>query len=302
MTTHHNPDQAALQRLMTRAVEIWDGDLIRSAAAAGAETTDLLIKAVTKNDMDMAAFAIERGANVRARVASANFTPLIHYAHAAGARIELVDLLLKEGVNIDTPDASGDTVARLAARKGDFARMQSYLDRGADLKPHAQEIFFQAIRGKSLPHVYWAVENGADPNGTVIKDNSVLNGLHLMSEFFDEKVADYLLALGLDVDMRTPEGNTTLFLISQQPQPQTVAYFLERGADPLAANHAGQTPADMAMARHERSSSRQTKEVLILMLDKIRTQMTAKKLDMAAGRDVEAIRQIGFSKKPPTLE
>lgn len=297
------PKEDVRDKYMKIAIQNWDGTQIRAAAESGANTTPLLVEAIHRQKSDMAIYAIEKGADIHGplKIGGLTFTAL-HYCHAKNADRTVLDKMLAAGVPIDQPDANGDTIALKAAREGRLDDMKAYVDRGADLSRHMQQIFFEAVKNQQLPHVEWALAQGADPQATIKEDDVRHNALHIQAEsarkkgYLNEKLAEKLISLGLAVDSRTSDGDTPLAIVCDGDSIISIRFFLERGADPLAQNNQGRTPADRALWQLERRPSVGGHDIMQLMMSAIHDNEKNKAPDIASGRDVRAVRAPVFTK------
>lgn len=308
--------QQVIDRLMASAIKVWDTDLIRAAAESGAQTQDLLARAISKKSLDMARLAVQFGADVKALVPSggSKFQPVLHYAHE-NFQEDVFNFILAQGVPVDLKNPQGETVVQRAARGGDFERMRFYLSKGADLAGNAQEVLVKAIEKKDLPAIEWAVEHGADVMGRVSSGDSVTTLLHLACNNFREDVTDYLLRKGVPLDARNSAGETVLHLAARQLDTKRTEYLLKKGADPLATSYAGTSVLDEAMKNiserdsYEReygysssssfssssSKNKDAKAVLSLLLAKVKEVHGLEPYNTAVQRDITVQKPIAVS-------
>jgi ankyrin repeat protein len=111
-------------------------------------------------------------------------------------------------------------------------------------------------RGGRTPLHYAALENdvrkvgalldgGADPNAA---DRQGFTPLHFAAQQWSVQAAEILLDRGAAVDAINRQGNTPLFtaVFNSNGRGALIELLRTRGANPLSANKAGQTPAGLA--------------------------------------------------------
>ncbi|MBI1216668.1 MAG: hypothetical protein GC185_12730 [Alphaproteobacteria bacterium] len=324
------PEQKqVIDRLMGAALKTWDRDLIQRCAESGADTQGLLQSGISRKDAEMVRLALSYGADVTALVSApgGKYQPILHYAHENFDE-PVFSLILSRGVPIDLKNPAGETVAELAARKGDFERMRFYVDRGADISGAVQDILFSAIAKKNAEMVRWSLEQGADVAALKKQqDGAHATALHIAFASFDEQVAGLLLKSGLDVNARASNGETVLHLCAREGDPERTKFFLARKADPLAAAYDGTSVLDEAMKAVEkaklpdRSSDRdswrygsgsssfneqarkekqeKTREVLTLLLDKVKEDYGRAPYNVVSGRTITVNKPVTFANKKP---
>lgn len=317
---HLTPDQKqVINRTMAGAVRMWDQELIRKCAEAGADTQNLLIQAVSRKNIDMVRIALEYGARIDGQVKTGegNFHPLLHFAHDNFNEPVLRELL-QRGLKIDQQNAVGDTIAQRAARAGDFDRMRLYISMGADLDRNVQEIMVIAVSKRDLPTVKWCVDKGADVNVKVkVRDNQSTTLLHLSMEQFREDMVEYFLGKGLAIDSKNSSGETPLMLAARQSDLKRIEYLLAKGAKPLEVNNEGQTALDDAMKACEKaqdnasmstsyntsiSATRQNARTIVnMLLENIKAEHgTMHPYSPELRHDVKVMKPITIQKPPKT--
>jgi ankyrin repeat protein len=306
------PEQKqVINRTLSAAVKAWDADLIKGAVESGADTQELLVKAVAKRSLDMVKLAIQYGADVNGLAATGDrkYQPILHYAHE-NFQEDVFNTILQQGVAIDLKNPQGETVVQRAVKSGDFDRMRFYLSKGADIGDSTQEVFVKAIDRKDLPTIQWAVEHGADVHGRVRSSDDVMNTmLHHAYNNFREDIMDYLLRSGLDIDARNSAGETVLHLAVRQPDSKKADYLIKKGADPLAANYAGVSVMDEAMknvstddrdgyySSYSSSKPKEAKAVMTLLLAKVKDVYGVEPYNTAVQRNIKVSKPITMSGK-----
>ncbi|MDE1151334.1 MAG: ankyrin repeat domain-containing protein [Micavibrio sp.] len=309
--------QQALDRVMTGALKVWDETLIRASVESGADTQDLLVKAIARRSLPMAKLALQFGADANALVATSDarkYQPLLHYAHEHFNE-EVFNLLLSNGVSIEARGPQNETVVAKAIKTGDFERMRFYATRGADLSPHVQDAFFKAIEKNDHTTLRWAVGQGADVHGRQRQaDDGFATAMHIAFHHFNEDTVMLLLREGVSINARNTAGETALHGATRVPDVKKVECLLKNGADPLLASHANVTPLDEAM-KHittEDTTWRNTsyssstpaaptvkdnaKSVLALMLGRVKEMRDTEAYSTSVKRDITAAKVITFPK------
>lgn len=125
------------ETVVQRAARGGDFDRMRFYLGKGADlgqnAQEVLIKAIDKKDLPAIQWAVEHGADVQGRVRSSDdvMNTTLHLA-ANSFREDIMDYLLKAGVNIDARNSAGETVLHLAARQTDSKKTDYLLKKGAD--------------------------------------------------------------------------------------------------------------------------------------------------------------------------
>jgi hypothetical protein len=155
-------------------------------------------------------------------------------AVAFGSLID-VEAAVDAGADLEAQDYWSRTAWLIALLKGDTAKAQLLLDRGAN--PGAvgrcgQPPIFCAIEGHH-PHVLrWLLDLGADPEQA---DEFGTTPLMRAAEYDDLECARILLAVPVDVN---EEGRTTAALDGAQSR-EVAMLLLEAGADPQKLSEEG---------------------------------------------------------------
>lgn len=142
-----------------------------------------------------------------------------HFGEDIPSSRDLVQRLLRAGARLEARDRAGQTPLLYSLRKEQFAWAQVLLELGADALAADAEGNTALHYLASLGQPYSAEDEPA------------------------RKLLDRLLERGLSCNARNRRGETPLFLtLSAARYPRHAAeVLLEHGADPLAADHAGDT-------------------------------------------------------------
>lgn len=198
-------DLGAVQRALADGADI-------DAAIDGGDShgCSALIMALIKGHFGLAAYLIERGADVQykrpARYTadrSRGQTPL--WWAASHGHIELARNLIERGADVNVPDHHGGTPLTQAAGSGHLDMVRYLVERGADVRARIYD-------GRQAFHL--AVTHG------------------------HRQVAEYLLGRGNDPNERGDSGYTPLMVAAENNFYELARSLIQRGAD-VNAVHAG---------------------------------------------------------------
>jgi ankyrin repeat protein len=119
-------------------------------------------------------------------------------------------LLAHPGIDVDAPNAAGETALMLTAIAGDLEASQHLVARGAKLQLPGWSPIHYAASGPNTTLTQWLLDRGAQ------------------------------------VDAESPNGTTPLMLAAQHAPEGTVELLLKRGADPRRRNQRGLQAIDYA--------------------------------------------------------
>jgi ankyrin repeat protein len=136
--------------------------------------------------------------------------------HAASRmnRLDIVQSLLRHGVDVNTPGGWGRT-----------------------------PLLFASVWGH-LEVVRWLLEHGADVSASDKDDD--WTSLHLAARYGKFEIVRTLLKYNADTNARTSSGRTPLHVASEYKRVDIVRFLLNHGADPKACNKHLQTPLHLA--------------------------------------------------------
>ena len=185
---------------------------------------------------------------------------------AAENDAELVWTLLEEGVDVNRPRA--DTALHLAAANGHLEIVNLLLAHGADLQAldhQGHSAVSRAIRQRRRDVAITLIERGAEVNQSLADGTTLL----MMAASRSTRVTEALLEAGAEVDAtRDHRLATALMVAAEDAGPGRVEALLEHGADPHLVNRDGDTALQVAekalgdMNVAERSQARAVMEIL----------------------------------------
>lgn len=178
------------------------------APAAWAGTYDDFLRAVASDDVTTVQALLRRGVDVNLRDEKGQ--PALTVALRDG-QLRVVDVLLHApGLEIDAPNAVGETPLMMAALKGHLDVARQLLERGARLEKEGWTPLHYAATGPSTALVVLLLDRGAR------------------------------------VDVRSPNGTTPLMMAARYGQESSVDALLSRGADPALRNERDMNAGDFA--------------------------------------------------------
>ncbi len=213
-----------------------------------------LAKAVQADNLEIAKFLLEHGADKTINHSDTEFQTAIFKARSA----KMAQLLIANGANVSESDKKGQSVLfHAVARYLDFDLLKVLLQNGADINAQDKSgttALLQAVRhsyaknGKTC--VQFLLENGAKAN---VANNQGETPL-LVAEKLEE--LQVLLAHGADVNAQNEDGQTALMHIAQiyDPQGEKTKWLLEHGADVNIRDKKGKTALGYATADSGRYS------------------------------------------------
>lgn len=172
--------------------------------------------------------------------------------HAAtSGQLEVVDQLLREGLDPNSADERGRTPLMHAAFAGHFDVARRLLEAGAPVNDadvyDATPLIYASSEG--FPNVVaLLLDSGADPELT----DSFHGWTALMYASFEghAEIVEQLIAAGADVNYSDPEkGFTALMYAAFQGYPDVIGRLLDAGADVEATNLFGETAQMLASPR-----------------------------------------------------
>lgn len=176
------------------------------------------------------------------------FTPL-HWAAEYG-RVEVVDLLLRSGADINATENHGETPLQIAVRGDQFQVIKLLIERGADTN----------VPGQSEPLVYYlALSSAVSPETeSLLAEACGLVGegtrsgdtyLHYACRSPHLDVLNDALRKVPDVNVADASGDTPLHYAVRARHGKAVQLLLDAGANVNARNTNGDTPLHVALRR-----------------------------------------------------
>ncbi|MBI3368603.1 MAG: ankyrin repeat domain-containing protein [Burkholderiales bacterium] len=181
--------------------------ILFSPAKAG--TYEDFFRAVAVDNASAVTELLQRGFDPNAR--SEQGQTALYLSVRDGSPKVIQALLDSPALQIDAPNAAGETPLMMAALRGRTEWVQTLLDRGAKT----------ALPGWNPLHYAATGEQG-------------------------EPAVRLLLDRGAAIDARSPNGSTALMMAARYGSEASVKLLLARGADPRLRNQREMSPADFA--------------------------------------------------------
>lgn len=221
-----------------------------------------LAKAVQADNLEIAKFLLEHGADKTINHADTEFQTAIFKARSA----KMAQLLIANGANVSESDKKGLSVLLHAvANYLDFDLLKVLLQKGADINEQDKSGTTALLWAGQHPYesddkncVQFLLENGANAN---VANNQGETPL-LVAEKLE--VLQALLAHGADVNAQNEDGQTALMHIAQiyDPKGEKTKWLLEHGADVNIRDKKGKTALGYAIAVHSGLYSKEKVKIL----------------------------------------
>lgn len=221
-----------------------------------------LAKAVQADNLEIAQFLLEQGADKTINHSDTEFQTAIFKARSA----KMAQLLIANGANVSDRDKKGLSVLLHAvANYLDFDLLKVLLQNGADINAQDKSGTTALLWAAQHPYerddkncVQFLLENGAKAN---VANNQGETPL-LVAEKLE--VLQALLAHGADVNAQNEDGQTALIHVAQiyDPHGEKTKWLLEHGADVNIRDKKGKTALGYATANSAGWYSKERVEIL----------------------------------------
>lgn len=186
-----------------------------------------LFRAVDSENTEIASLLIQHGANVkqRTKVGPAFFSSIV--GPCQDGHLEMVKLLIENGVDVDVKEFRDFTPLRIAARNGHADIVQYLVEKGATIDTRAMDGATPLEHAAAKGHtdiVKYLLEKGANPNiidkeGDFPLGEATKNG-HL-------EIVKLLLENGAQLNVKDAKNLTALDLAKQHGQSKAAAMIQE---------------------------------------------------------------------------
>lgn len=221
-----------------------------------------LAKAVQADNLEIAKFLLEHGADKTINLSDTEFQTAIFNARSA----KMAQLLIANGANVSESDKKGQAILLHAiVNYLDFDLLKVLLQNGADINARDDSGTTALLRAALYPYerddkncVQFLLENGANAN---VANNQGETPL-LVADRLD--VLQALLAHGADVNAQNEDGQTALIHIAKMddPEGEKTKLLLEHGADVNIRDKEGKTALGYATAVRSGWYSKERVEIL----------------------------------------
>ncbi|WDK23059.1 hypothetical protein CGRA01v4_14350 [Colletotrichum graminicola] len=197
-------------------------------------------------NIEVAQMLLDMGANIDVTGIGGQ-TALI--AASMNGHLDVVKLLLNNGADISDIDDNGYTSLGVASAEGYFEVAELLLNKGASVSSegiNGWTPLYSAVFNGHIPVVKLLLDHGAN---VTVTDNDGWTPIGLVSYHGHPEVAELLLAHGADVTARNKYSWTPLDVASEGGHTEVVKLLLAHGADVTARNNYGWTPLTVASVR-----------------------------------------------------
>lgn len=157
-----------------------------------------------------------------------------------GGNADIVELLIKNGADVNATDANGRPVLHIAALGGNISIVKLLVARGARIEAKgggALTPLAKALISGRAEIAKFLIAKGAD-----LKPLEFSSLLHYAAGSGLTGISQLLLTKGAKVNARDISGNTPLHLAARRRRLEVVKLLIKNHADPLLANVIKETP------------------------------------------------------------
>ncbi len=218
-----------------------------SVPATPDDPFSLLMHAIYDGDLEMVEYLLERVDDL-SRTDERDFTPLM--AAASENHVEITKLLIARGADVNQVHRQWTALIE-AADEGSLEVAELLLDNGANMNLNPDTGRSAAVMAASEGHLdvlKLLIERGASPTAGQISP------LHMAAKEGKTEIVRYLLAKGVNVDLRDADGRTALTYAASEGQTEVIKILLQAGADPELADKNGRSATLYAVEEGETES------------------------------------------------
>jgi hypothetical protein len=176
-------------------------------------------------------------------------TPMVRAARAAD--LDLVNKLLRDGVDVDLPEDDGTTALYVAVESEEYEMVLRLLRASANanaLRENGENILFTLDDDDDVEMVQLLIKSGAKVN-QVSKDGNT--PLMRFAEWDDAERIQLLLDAGAQVNAQNDLGLSALMIAAREGNEDAVKTLLAAGANPRLRNADGKTAIQLAQTAEE---------------------------------------------------
>ncbi len=248
--------------------------------APTANPSEALLKACGQGKFDKAMEALNAGADVNASSHNNKSTPLIiasQFGH-----LDLVNLLLERGADVNAKNGSGNTALHLAILYNSSDVVMALINAGADIdavnnknvsaldilpttkklkgtdawkalmKHKLQPSFLKLCRSGSVEEINEAIEAGVNVNAS---NKISATALIFAAKENTPEVVELLVKAGAELDSQDIYGNTALIYATSYNSEEVVKVLLDSGASTNVINIQGYKALDYAKQNYRLADS-----------------------------------------------
>lgn len=227
--------------VLIMAVEKGDREIVEILLKAGAKVNvaddnskNALQIAVEENKVELAKLLVAAGADVNARIKHRGYSATPLHSTAEYGRLEILELLLKAGAKVDTPDQYEQSPLHAVASSRSVDGVKLLLAAGADVNARDQgdaTPLHTAVKHSTTEVVKALVAAGANVNARTEGDYYPTPLLLAIVKQKTNETAKVLIAAGANLNERTSDGYTPLYLAVRHKDAELVIALLKAGAD-----------------------------------------------------------------------
>ena len=203
-------------------------------------------KVVKQGDLEKVRAMLEENPELINTQDTQGNTPL-HLAAYKGY-MEVAELLIAEGADVNCRNKHGDTPIHYAAKGGQKNIIEFFLSKEVDVNItdyHGRTPLHHAVSWEHKDTVQYLLERGADISG---EDQWGTFPIHYAAFATDNTIFDLLVARGAEIDVTNNDGATPLHYAVRIGSPNILERSIQEGMDVNAVDGFGKTPLNWAAA------------------------------------------------------
>ncbi len=204
---------------------------------------NLLMIAANQNSIPLIDYFLTRGIDINS-VDNSGHTPLYYTLYPMGAK-EAFYYLIKKGTNIHHIDNNKNSLSNYALANFNTEDEFYFLVKNGVGIDHINKnnisLLIQAIKEKhSNELIAFLIDSGVDINHIDNKNKTALMYV-IHSGLKDKEIIKKLIKKGANIETKTPEGETLLFMATKNTDYEMIDFLLTQGANIEARNPRGET-------------------------------------------------------------
>ena len=218
-----------------------------------------LIRAVDKGNMKILSLLIEAGGCVNDRDPSGCHA-LFYGLKPSSRHLGCIEILLKEGANIDTLDGNNQTMLVHAVQNGYLDITETLIALGADVNVKncaGEGLVYIAARANHIQLITLIIKGGAPKNEVDVEGNTAV---HHCAANRNIDILRLLAFSGAELNLCNHNNDTPLHHAVRTGFPDTIKFLLSRGVPLDAANNDSLTPKSIASGHKDIPSKKLLKK------------------------------------------
>jgi len=219
-----------------------------------------LIRAVDKGNQKILELLIEAGGNPNDLDGSKQHV-LFHGLQPTARHLACIEILLKEGADINTKDHNGQTMLIQTVKNGYVDITETLIQLGADVKlrnDEGESLIFTAAKQGHMKLIPILVKAGAPINESGPGGDSPIHICCAETKKFE--MLKLLAVKGLDLHGQNEEGNTPLHVAVQVGNQEAIKFLLGRGCPLDIVNTEGLNIRNFAVANKDNATKKLLKK------------------------------------------